>query len=264
MKKIKNILFAILAVIIIAILGYLAYTYLGCGNWPVRFSSELDRYYGKGNWECISTENERSRTYSVYESSRDHLHDDWVPLKYKDWYISVKNEGTEEKVVKISNYGYKISNDMHGIFSSKRESNKQAFICELLYIACEEVGEQLKEDLLSQVLTKDELECFRVEISYKGYAPKPHVYSKLWKEEWFTAQKVSAEKFLACELHDFYINVFLFDYKYEKLSKEQQEHLIESYDVIREMLLEEYGENASFDLYFDKDHRCEYKDGVLQ
>ena len=264
MKKIKNILFAILAVIVISIVSYLAYTYLGCENWPVRFSSELDRYFGKGNWECISTENKRSSTYSVYNSSYDALYDEWVPLRYKDWYISVKNEENEEKVVRISNSGYKISNDKYGVFSGKRESNKQAFVCELLDIAREEIGDRLKEDLLSRVLTEDELECFSVEIVRKGYAPKPGVYSKLWKEDWFTYQKISAENFLACELHEFYIDVFLFDYKYEKLSKEQQEHLMESYDLIREMLLEEFGENASFELRFDTEHRCEYKDGVLQ
>ena len=262
MKKIRNAVIFIIILVIIAGGICLAYTYLGSGNWPKRFEAELDRFFGEGNWECVSEETKESRMYEVYHHSSDALHSESVPGKYKDWYIEVKNESNENELWRVTNHALKINQDSYRIFSGKRLSNKQAFVLELFDIACIDAGEKVADEILGNVLTEAELECFRVDISYEGGSPKPEFYDKLWKEDWFTAEKVSAEKFLSSDLYDFYIDIHLHDYRFEKLSEEERAHILENFDVIQEMLLEEYGANASFSMYFDAEHKCEYWNGV--
>lgn len=261
MKKLKNTVIFIIISAAIAGVIYLSYTYFGSGNWPKRFESDLDRFFGEGNWECVSQETKESNMYEVYHHSSDAMYSESVPGKYKDWYISVSNEQNEKELWRITNHVFKINHDKYDIFSGKRLSNKQAFVLELFDIACIDAGEEVADNIMGKVLSEEEMECFRVTISYEDGNPQPEFYSKLWKEEWFTAEKISAEKFLSCELYDFFVDINLYDYKFEKLSEEQQNNIFENFDVIKEMLLEEYGDNASFNIYFDAEHKCEYRDG---
>ena len=50
MKKVKRIL--IIAVLLAVAAGIIAGVY-AFRNWPIRFRSELDRFFGEGNWESI-------------------------------------------------------------------------------------------------------------------------------------------------------------------------------------------------------------------
>lgn len=250
MKKIKSIIKILIILVIITSIAYLSYTYLGSGNWMKRFESELDHFFGRGNWEYISDETKESIIYEEYHYSSNPLYSTSTPGKYKDWYISVTNEQGKKELWRITNHTLKINHNEYGIFSEKRLSNKQAFVMELFDIACIEAGNEVIDEILRNVLSEEEIDCFRVEISYEGGNPEPEFYDKLWKEEWFTAKNLSVEKFLACDLYDFYIDIYLYDYRFEQLSEEQQEHILENYDVIKEMLLEKYGNNASFQMYF--------------
>lgn len=104
----------------------------------------------------------------------------------------------------------------------------------------------------------------RVLISYRGGNPEPEFYDKLLNEEWFTVEEVSAEKFLSYEEHNFYIDILAFDYKLEKLAEEERQHIFDSLGSIEKKLADKYGIDASFNIYFDKDHQAEYVDGKKQ
>ena len=261
MKKVKSTIKTIIILIIITSIAILANIYLGSNHWDKRFASELDRFFGEGNWECVSSETKESMMYEEYHSSRNGYGDTSVPGKYKNWYISVTNESGEQELWKITNHVFKLNHDEYGWLSFKSFSNKQAFIRELFDIACIYAGEEVRDDILGSVLSEEEAACFRVQIFYEGGNPKPKFYNQLWEEEWFTAELLTAGDFLSSDLYDFYIDILLFDYKFEKLSEEEQEHVLNSFEEIQNMLLLKYGEYASFDMCFDEAHRVQYRNG---
>ena len=261
-RRTKSAIQVFILLMILVGVAFLCYTHFIGGNWPKRFEAELDRFFGKDNWECVSEETKESRIYEEYYYSSDGLYSTNEPGKYNDWYIAVENQYGEEELWKITNHVLKINHDEYSIFSSKRLSNKQAFVLELFDIACVYAGQEAATEVLASVLSEEELECLRVEISYEGGNPEPAFYDQLWEEEWFTAEGISAEAFLDSNLYDFYLDIFLYDYKFEQLSEEEQTHMLDCFGKIEEMLLEKYGEKASFNLYFDDAHNAEYRDGV--
>jgi hypothetical protein len=185
------------------------------------------------------------------------------PGMYKNWYIKYNNKGKEE-VWQITNHSLKINNDKYDWFSSKRYSAKQAFVFELMDISCQIIGEQVHNEVIKEYLSEKESECIEVLISYKGGNPKPNFYNKIWKEDWFTADKATAQNYLASYLHNFYLYIRAHDYKLDKLTDEEKQNVINSLDKIEDKLLKKYGNNASFRIYFDKENNLEYIDGVKQ
>lgn len=78
-----------------------------------------------------------------------------------------------------------------------------------------------------------------------------------------TKEKLALEiYFLSSDLHNFYLNIQLHDYRFQKLSEEQQENVLDYFEILERKLLETYGENASFELYFNDEHQAEYVKGV--
>lgn len=104
------------------------------------------------------------------------------------------------------------------MFSSKRYSNKQAFVLELMDISCELASEEVFNEIIRNELSENEANCIKVSISYHGGNPNPEFYDKLFNESWFNVDNVSAENFLNCNLHDFYLYIRAFDYKINKLT----------------------------------------------
>lgn len=267
MEKKKNIS----TIVSILVLIFIVVVLISCimnfinSNWPKRFKSELDQFFGKGNWESISEETKESIIYTKYISVRSapYLSEE-VPGKYTDWNIKFTNKNGDDEIWKITNHALKINNDKYGIFSSKRYSNKQALVLELMDISCGLAADEVLNDIVKDELSENEADCLRVSISYNGGNPKPEFYDELFKQSWFNVKDVTAENFLACDLHDFYIDIFAFDYKVEKLTEQEQQNLFDSMESIERKLLQEYGENASFEIYFDKGHQVEYIDGVKQ
>lgn len=262
MEKVKKygMIFFICILIISLFVGYYKNK-----DWTIRFKSELDQFFGEGNWECISEETKESIMYTEYITvhSSSGLSTE-VPGKYTDWNIKFSNKNGNEEIWKITNHTLKINNDKYGIFSSKRYSNKQALVLELMDISCTLAGDEVLNDIIKEELSENITDCLRVSISYKGGNPEPEFYDELFKQSWFNVDNVSAENFLACDLHDFYIDIFAFDYKVEKLTEQEQKILFDSIKTIERKLLQKYGENASFEIYFDKEHKVEYIDGVKQ
>lgn len=259
MKKIK--IFGMAGLLILIITGIVA-IYLMSQNWTIRFKSELDTFFGEGNWECIDEETKDSIIYTDYISVRSNPSmSGEVPGKFKNWYIEFENRNGEEEIWYITNHVLKINHDRYGFFSGKRYSNKQALILELMDISFGMLGSEVYNDIVLDILPEEEAECLEVTMSYHGGNPEPEFYDSLAKEPWFTANEVSAEDFLVYDFHDFYLYIRAYDYRLEKLTTEQQTDIMESMDELTEKILQEYGEDASFEIYLDDEHKVEYTNG---
>lgn len=99
--------------------AWLFSTYLGSGNWPRRFHTELDEVFGEGNWKCISEEEKESLIYSTTYCDTTTGTTSEIPGSYKNW-----------------------------IFSKKRLSNKEAFVLELREIAESIAAQEVHRDIL--------------------------------------------------------------------------------------------------------------------
>lgn len=230
-------------------------------NWTIRYASVFDSFFGKGNWESIAQETKDSLIYNKYVicHSNPALSGN-IPGKFKNWYI-LYNDGQSESIWRVTDHAYKINNDTYSIFSPKRLSAKQALTMELMEISFDIIGNDIKSDIIDVYLPPAEADCIKVEMSYEGGNPKPEFYNKLLKESWFNSNEISAEHYLSMDYFDFYIHIKAFDYRVEKLSNTEKTHLMNSLNTIEQVLLDRFGEHASFEIYFDQAHRVEYKNG---
>lgn len=262
MKKSKNFIIIFLTCVIIITICVLCYKF---NNWTFRFKSELDQFFGKGNWECISDETKESIIYTKTIPVRNtpSLSSE-VPGKYTNWNIKFTNKHGNEEIWKITNHTLKINQDKYNIFSSKRYTNKQALILELMEISCSLAAEEISNDIIKKDLPENIANCIRVNISYKGGNPKPNFYNELFKMSWFNINDISAQNFLDCELYDFYIDIHAFDYKVQKLTDTEQQLLFNNLNNIERRLLDKYGENISFEIYLNSEHKLEYVDGKIK
>lgn len=256
MKKVKMIVGIIISLIIVISLirGFNLRK-----NWMIRFEEDLDRFFGKGNWECVNVESKE--TSEGFYKKRDSANNYKVPFDYKNWYISYKNNNGEEKIYKITNLSYEMNLDKHGSIGSKSMSKKQAFYSELMDISFYIIGDKILDEFVRTELSEKEASCITAEMSYTGGLLKPKFYSYLAKQDWFTADKVSAEHYLSCDEREFYIQIRAFDYKLKKLTEEERQNVFDSLEKIENQLLEKYGDMASFDIYFDKEHNVKYIQG---
>lgn len=235
--------------------------YIMSQNWTIRFHSQLDRFFGKGNWECITGETKTSHMYSEYINTGDIVTSGETPGKYKNWYIAFQGKNGEEELCKITNHVFKISANEHWIFSSKRYSQKQALTLELMDISFDIIGNEILDTVIKSELSEEEAACIEVTMLYHGGNPQPKFYTALAKEDWFNINDVSTENYLAYDSHDFYLYIQAYDYRLEKLTDEQQQNVLNSMERIEQKLLDTYGENASFQIYLDSEHKVEYVDG---
>ena len=262
MRKAKNIAIAaaaILCVLAVIIGGLLS------RNWTIRFRSELNRFFGEGNWECLDQETKESIIYDDYVivHSNPSLSGE-KPGRFQNWYILFTNRNGEDEVWHITNHTLKINHDKYGIFSPKRYSQKQAFVLELMDISFGLAGDEIWEKFFRSRLSEQAAGCFEVAVSYTGGNPKPEFYDDLWEQPWFTANTVTAGDYLSCGLHDFYLEIRAHDYRLKKLTEEDYQRTLESLPDIEADLLKEFGDFASFTIYFDGELWAKYVDGVKQ
>lgn len=259
MKKVLFILLIIATVSLICI-GVNRYN-----DWTFRFKSELDSFFGEGNWEKIDEEEEESIIFTEYHHVRRNAELDYeTPGKYKKWYISYTDKYGRKGICEITDHSLKINNDKHVIFSEKRLSAKQALVSELMDISMAEASEKVYKEIIEPNFLKEVAEAINVEISYNGGNPKKDFYDKLNEEEWFNVNDSTAKRYLENNLHDFYLYIRTYDYRIAKMTDEQKVDLYNGYDKIISNLLEKYGEEASFKIYFDAEHKVEYINGVKQ
>lgn len=255
MGRIKKVL--IIGSIILLAVGIFAGWYI-LRSWPMRFHAEFDRFFGAENWETISAEEEESIIYTEYVSVRSNpAMSGEVPGKFQNWNIEFTNRDGNQEIWQVSNHTMKINQDKYWILSPKRYSAKQALVQELMEISFEIAGEEVRQEVILDILPEEEADCLDISISYWNGNPKPEFYDALWEESWFTANTVTAKDYLECDLYDFYIDVFAYDYRVEALSKEEQEHLMDSFEAVEQRLRQTYGEDAAYEIYFDEDHAVE-------
>ena len=229
-------------------------------HWTFVYKAELDKFFGKDNWECVD---QRTETSSVYKTSSGNSGKKRA-MRYKRWDIQFTNAAGDEELWSITNLTLKINQRQRMIFGPERYSNKQALTLELMDIAEGLACEAVYRDMIWGEFPEKESECIGVRMLYKGGHPRPGFYSRLMKEDWFTVEGVSAEKFLAYEEHDFYIDILAYEYKMEKLTEAERQHIYDSIGILEQKLLDQYGENASFQIYFSQEYRVEYVDGIKQ
>ena len=261
MKKAKIAAIGIAALLCMAGAVYLFSTYLGNGNWPKRFSSELDRFFGRGNWQVLSEESNLSRMYTRRTTNANNTFQE-VPGRYQNWLIGFTDRSGENISYQITNHTLKINHDKYWFLSPKRYSSRQALTLELMDIALSITEEELQTEVLSSLLTEQEAACLNIHMSYHGGNPAPDFYDKLRQEPWFTAATVTAGDFLACDLHDFYLSISIYDYRFEKLTPQEQQNVLDHFLPLQDLLLKQYGDHASFELYFGEDMDVEYENGV--
>lgn len=261
MKKVKTIGFSILLIILmIGIFG----VYWLLTNWTIRYRSELDDFFGKGNWEVVSEDIDNSRVYAVRNNSSWNTYGDGRPRRwYRSWNILCNTENGEEEVWQISNLTYRMNHDRYRILSSKKYTARQALTLELMEISFGVVEEDVHKEIIREGLTDEEAHCVYVDMSYNDGNPPRAFYNKLAKESWFTIEGVTAENYLASDLYDFYLLIRIHDYRLEQLTEQEQENVVNSLENIEERLLDKYGENASFQILY-KEFNVEYVDGVKQ
>lgn len=87
-------------------------------NWPFRFRSELDHFFGKENWKVISEEKKESIMYDVVVASRtDVASQSTIPGKFHEWNISFSNADGKQEIWQLSDYTMRINHDKYIIFS---------------------------------------------------------------------------------------------------------------------------------------------------
>ena len=254
-KRIKpvGVVAGIILVIIIIFGGFYV-----SRNWPLRFRSELDHFFGKGNWKVISEEKKESIMYDVMVSSRnDVASQSTIPGKFHEWNISFSNADGKQEVWQLSDHTMRINHDKYIIFSKNRYSAKQALVQELMEISFIVVGNEIRQDVVEKILPKNEADCLSVTLTYRGENPEPGFYDKLWKEPWFTVDQVSAKDYLESDLYEFYIDIFAYDYRVEKLTQKEKEHMMDSFDELEEAIRKTYGEKVKYEIYFNHEHSKE-------
>lgn len=262
MKKTKKI--AITAIVIIGLIG-LGGLYWFLSGWTICYRSRLNDFFGKGNWTVVSEVNKSKREYI----SRSNLSNDSSAgrirtiLFYREWNILYENEDGEQQVWHISNQAYQYNHAKYGMFNSKRYRGRQALTLELMEISFAVIEEDVHNDIVKKCLSDDEAENVYVLMSYSGGNPPRSFYDDLADEPWFNVDGVTAENYLATDLYDFYLRIGVYDYNTEKLSEEEKDNIADGLEEIEERLLEEYGEDASFEIYFDG-NKVKYVDGERQ
>ncbi len=257
-NKISLIIFALLIIISTIVL------YFRMNNWTARFDSELDQFFGKGNWVCVDSETKESIIYTKTYSSRHFPYSETVKGKFTVWDIKYTNGDENDSLYRITDHAMRINHDEYMFLQSEYLSAKQAFAMELMDITHQIAADEIWKNTIIPVVGTELAECIDVEIMYNDGNPEPDFYDELWNKPWFTAEKATAENYLATELYDFYIYIRVYDYKAEKLSEEQYNTLMNSYNAIIKAMCERFGENADFEIYFSRELNAKYVGGKLQ
>ena len=255
MKILKRLIIVIIPIILIA--GYFVIKDAN-ENWPKKFNSEFDTFFGQGNWESVSQQTKDSLIYDEYiiVHSSPNLSQK-VPGTYKEWDIVYRNADNKREMAIVTDHTLKINNNKYFIFNPKRYSKKQALTLEFMDISFSVCGNKVMQESIAPYFNEREREALIVDISYDGGNPKPEFYDDLIKQDWFNIKDVSAEDYLSYDKHEFYIYIRSYDYKLNKLSDEEKENVLNSLEKIEKDLLERYGENASFEIYIDANNKVD-------
>ncbi|MCM1245626.1 MAG: hypothetical protein NC293_08305 [Roseburia sp.] len=259
MGKIKKIRIFLIIIVIAALIICICLLWRRQQTWPIRFHSELDAFFGADRWEYLSEETKKSHIYTVRHYSADApAAEQEVPGAYHNWDIRFSNRNGEEEIWTITDHAMKINHSKNDFFSADRFSARQALTRELMEISFSVAEEKIHEELLQKLLPEQEADCLKVDLSYRGGNPPLELYDKLTEQSWFTADQASASDYLSSDLYDFYLWIHAHDYKVEKLTESEREHLMGSLGELEKILLDTYGEYADYEIYLDDEHTAQH------
>lgn len=255
-KKKHSILIVLVPVLLI---GAVIAGWYYLRTWPLRFQGQLDDFFGKDNWD-ISEDTKESLMYDKNITIRDAAwSSEEIPGKFHEWDISFTNRNGDTEVWTISDHTMKINHDKYWLLSPDRYSAKQSLGQELMDISFSMAGEQVHKKILQALLPGVEADCVVVDISYRGGRPDPELYDELLDAPWFTANDVTAEDFLRSDLNDFYLDIYAYDYRVDKLSSDERRHLLGSLTDIENLLKDTYGDYVDYEIYLGGGCRAEYR-----
>lgn len=255
--KHKGLLISLLIFIIVIIFVLILFS----KNWPLRFKKEFDNFFGEKNWNIVDKKTKLTHLYKETSNSRNSPEEKYDG-KYKKWSVKF-NKDTQEYIYEISDLTYNVNHSKYSIFDlSKLYSKKQALILEFMDISMDIASDKLYNEIIKTNLSENQSNCFYITISYHNGNPPPQFYDKLVKENWFNIQDSDISHYLETDLYEFYVQIRVSDYKFNKLSDEEKQEVYDKVKVIEKEILDRYKDNASFEICIDKDHIIEYKDGV--
>ena len=117
---------------------------------------------------------------------------------------------------------------------------------------------KFKEELISDLYSEKERECFDVTLMYHGGNPEPNFYNELYKQDWFTADKVNAKDFEIQDIRwqiDFYIG----NHEYKKAEKLYK--VLEEKIDMKNPYNKQYIKELEFVLYYEIENKF-YQKGI--
>lgn len=238
-RNIRNLL--LITLVIAGVLGAAHYAHM----WPLRFQNELDAYFGEGKWEWVSSEDTEEYRHDIY----------WrVPNnptqcspgagKHHSWYIAFEDPTGQKWMWRMTDHIYYVTMHHRGAFSGF--SARDGITAELMDLSFRRGCCLLSRKTLGQVLSQEELNCLRIEVSYRGGNPGHPLYEKMRQQPWFDSGHL--KEYLSWDYHDFYLNIYPYNHRTDRLSPELQAHLLSSLPQVEAALQQALGEE-----------HCDYK-----
>lgn len=242
----------VILVILVAVFVFVGWYCLR--SWPIRFHGTLDDFFGNGNWQTVSEETKGSIIFKRWNALTKREQEG----KFHEWNIAFQNQAGETEVWTISDHTLKINHKENWFpLDADRYTARQALGQELLWIALDVAGEEVRTETLGTVLPEKELGCLAVDISFLDGLPDGAVYSRLLEEPWFNVRDANAERFLQSDQYSFYVDVFAHDYRVDDLSEAEQRHLYDSLSAIEQTLKNTYGAQVDYEIYLGDGYRSE-------
>lgn len=239
--------------VILAVIFFLAGGYC-LRTWPLRFHGTLDDFFGNGNWQTVSEKTKDSIIFKRWNALTKREQEG----RFHEWNIAFENQSGETEVWTITDHTLKINHKKHwSPLDAERYTAQQALGQELLWIALDVAGEEIRTETLGTILPEKELDCLAVDISFRDGLPDGEVYGQLLEEPWFNVREANAKRFLQSDQYDFYVDVFAHDYRVNDLSEAEQSHLYDSLGAIEQALRNTYGEQVDYEIYLGEGYRSE-------
>lgn len=225
-------------------------------DWPTAYKAEFDKFFGEGNWSVVSDEIlEEIRADKPYYFD-DVLQGAKYHGEYQQWNIQYKDKDNNEHVWKITDIGQRSHNQHLLIFFPDYMSDKEALINEFVETAHYVAGEQVRDNVLEKVLSKEQSNSLDSYVFYMVYLPDSNLGEKLWEQDWFNIKTISAKDILQSELAESQIRILANKGRLLDLPVAQQQEVRESAEDIARRIEDEYGVNTTYEVIIDVDHKA--------
>ena len=233
LRKVRNLMLFIL--IIGVVLSTAQYMHI----WPLRFRRDLDAYFGKGNWEWVSPDRIEDYRYDIYQRVPNYSPNCFPDSgKHHIWYIAFQDPDGQKWMWRMTDHVYYVTMHRSGALSGF--SAHDGLTAELSALSFKRGCHILSQKYLSEVLSQEELNCLRFEVSYRGGNPGHALYEELRQQPWFDSGHM--KEYLNWDFQDFYLHIYPYNHRIERLSPEARAHLFSSLPQVEAVLKQALGE----------------------